>query len=230
MVEVRQVQTDGYQSCYGTGCRCFQPVHHLFLADGFHEPRYHHEEDDEQVVVGHLDVVGANLEGSEDSCNDQSPQVFAAVGQHDTCNHRRQIGQRPHLPDVSGGNDNQEVGREGPQYGAQSCQIATEVEGAQQNVEAQEVRKQVPHVLGQPQVVGIDGRRQRVGAVVRRCRLERRHAAEQSIRPARTLTRALIILQLFLTSSTACRGVVTEEDATLRVGREEIGKSHYGKQ
>ena len=81
-------------------------------------------------------MVRVNLEGREHGRQHQSPQVFPPIGQYQSGNHRRQIGQSPHLPDMSGGDDDQEIGREGPDDRTQCRQMLTEVEGPQQDIEA----------------------------------------------------------------------------------------------
>ena len=81
----------------------------LILAHSLHEPCNHHEQDDEQVIVSHLHMVGIDLKRREHSCNNQSPQVFPLIGQNDTRYHRRQVGQSPHLPDMSCGDDDEEI-------------------------------------------------------------------------------------------------------------------------
>ena len=139
-------------------------------------------------------MVGIDLEGSEDGGHDEAPQIFPSVGQHDTGYHRGQISQCPYLPDVPRCNDDEEVGGEGPDDGAQHGQMLTEVEGAQQDVEAQQVGKHVPYVLWQPQMVGIGQHRQVVGGVVRGRHLIRRHAREEGIGPPGTFSCALIVL------------------------------------
>ena len=89
----------------------------LLIADGIYQPSYHHRKDDEQIVVGHLHVVGVNLECSENGCEQESPQIFASIGQHKSCYQWWQIGQSPHLPDVSCSDDDKEIGAERPNYG-----------------------------------------------------------------------------------------------------------------
>ena len=74
-------------------------------------------------------MVGVDLKSRKHRCQQQSPQVLALISQHDTRNHWRQIGQGPHLPDVAGGNDNQEIGGKRPKYTAQRRQMLTEVKG-----------------------------------------------------------------------------------------------------
>ena len=135
MIEVRQVHTQAEDTgCQRNSCSLCKP-HELFLPDGFHEPRDDQEEDDKRIVIRHLHVVGINLEGGKDSRYHKAPQVFPAIGQYDTRNQRWQIGQRPYLPDMSGSDDNQEIGAESPDDGTQRSQMLTKIEGTQQNVE-----------------------------------------------------------------------------------------------
>ena len=84
------------------------------LADGIYQPGNHHGQDDKQIVIRHLHVVGINLESSENGCEHKAPQIFAPIGQHKSCNQWWQIGQSPHLPDVTCSNDDEEIGAEGP--------------------------------------------------------------------------------------------------------------------
>ena len=117
MIEVREVQTDTDKRTHDAYSRSFEEMTDLILAHGFHEPCNHHEQDDEQVIVGHLHMVGIDLKRREQGRDDQAPQVFPPVGQHDTRYHRWQIGQCPHLPDMSCGNDDEEIARERPYHG-----------------------------------------------------------------------------------------------------------------
>ena len=75
-------------------------------------------------------MVGQHLKGCKEGRHQHSPQVFAPVGQHHASYHRRQIGQRHHLPDVACGNDDKEIAGESPHDGSQCRQILTEVKGA----------------------------------------------------------------------------------------------------
>ena len=93
-------------------------------------------------------MVGVDLEGREHRREQQSPQVFPLIGEYDTRDHRRQIGQCPHLPDMSCSNDNKEIGGEGPDDGTQRRHILSEVEGPQQDIEAQQIGEDEPYVFG----------------------------------------------------------------------------------
>ena len=136
------------------------------LADGLYQPGDDHEQDDKQIIIGHLHMVRVDLKGREDSRDQQSPQVSSPIGQYHTGNHRRQIGQCPDLPDMSGGDDNQEIGRERPDDRAERRQMLSEVESPQQDIESQQVHEHIPHVLWQPQVIGINHLRQQVGRAI----------------------------------------------------------------
>ena len=230
VVQVRQVQTDGNSRCHHTGAKSLCQVLILLLAQTVNAERNDHRQDDEQIVVRHLYVVRQHLEGTEDGSDEHAPEVFTPEGQHHTGNHRRQVRQRHHLPDVSGGNDDEEVAGERPHDGPQCRQILTEVEGTQQDVEAQQVGKDIPHVLGQPQVIPRRGLRQQLRRVVRRRQLIRRHTAKQRIGPARALAGTLVILHCLLTGTSPSRRVVTVEHPALNVGREEVGKRNRHKQ
>ena len=162
MIEVRQIDAHADGSTNGTNGDSLPKPRQLMFADGIHQPGYNQEEYDEQIIIGHLHVVRIDLKGREHSRQQQAPQVFPPKGKHDTGNERRQISQGPHLPYMTCGNNNQEIGREGPDNTSQRRQLLTEVEGPQQDVESQEIGKHIPHVLRQPEVIGIGGLRQYV--------------------------------------------------------------------
>ena len=175
-------------------------------------------------------MVGIDFEGREDCCDDESPQVFASIGQHDTGYHWGQIGQGHHLPDVARGDDDEEIAAESPDDTAQYGQILTEVEGSQQNIESQQIGKHQPHIFGKPEVIDVLGALEQLLAIVGRRHLIGWHTAEDGVGPAGLLAGLLLVLYRFLAGATSCRGVVTIENATVEVGRHEIDKSDDGKQ
>ena len=81
--------------------------------------------------------------------------------------------------------------------------MLTEVKGAQHDIEAQQIDKQIPHIIGQPQVIGLFYGRQRSGTAIRRGNLIGGHTREDGIGPSRALTRTIIILCTLLTQSDA---------------------------
>ena len=117
------------------------------FAKSIYQPGDEEEEDDEHIIIGHLHMVGVDLEGCEDSRQQETPHVFSPISKHQPGNQRRQISQSPHLPDMSGSDDNQEIGGKSPEDRTQSRQVLTEVEGPQEDIETQEIGKHIPHIL-----------------------------------------------------------------------------------
>ena len=136
MIEVRDIDADTNSSTHHTGGCCLHQVLILLLIQSLNAERDDHCQHDEQIIVGHLHLVRQHLQSSKECRHQHTPQVFATIGQHHTRNHRRQVGQRHHFPDMSGSNDNKEIAAERPDDSSQSRQIDTEVEGTQQNIEA----------------------------------------------------------------------------------------------
>ena len=173
-------------------------------------------------------MVGQHFQRCKNRRNQHAPQVFTPIGQHHTGNHWRQVGQRHHLPDMSCSNNDEEVAAERPYHSTQGRQIDAEVKGTQQDIEAQQVHEDIPHILGQSEVIdGLYLRQQGRTGVCRR-HLVGRHTSKQGIRPTGTLSRTLQIFRCFLSCSTSCRRVVAIEHTSLDVSGEEVGKrNHY---
>ena len=108
--------------------------------------------------------------------------------------------------------------------------MLTEVEGTQQDIEAQQIGKYEPYVLWQPEVIGIDSLRQQIRRTIRWCHLISRHTTKEGVCPTAALTRLLQIFDTLLTSTSSCGGIMAIENAPLDVGREEISKGQDGKQ
>ena len=229
VIEIRDIDTDTDDGSHDAGRRGPQQMLPPALPQGFDGKGYHHRQDYKQIIVGHLHVVGMHLQGGKECRHHTAQQVFSPVGQHDARYHWRQIGQRHHLPYMPGGNDDEEITGESPHDGTQRSQIPAEVESPQQDVESQQIGKHIPHVLRQPQVVGIGHSTQCIGTVVRRSHLVGGHAAEQGVSPTCALTRPLLILVHFLTCPAHRRRVVAIQDAPLDVCRKEIGKRNHCK-
>ena len=98
-------------------------------------------------------MVGLNLKSCKQSCYNKSPYILAPISKNNTGYHRWQISKSHNLPDVSSGNNDEEITAESPYYRAKNGQFATEVESTQQYVEAQQIGKYIPHILGQPQMI-----------------------------------------------------------------------------
>ena len=122
-------------------------MHEALLTYGINEVSYYDEQYNKEVVIGHLHMVGIDLKCREDTRYGKSCKVFPPVGKQYTCYHRWQIGEGHHFPYMTCCYDDEEIAAESPYYGAQRGQIPTEVKGTKHNIEAQEVCKDIPHIL-----------------------------------------------------------------------------------
>ena len=224
MIEVAEIDDHADGSSHEAHAGGLAELREALVADGVDEVSDDHEEDDEHIIICHLHVVGLYLKRREYGCDDESPQILATIGKHNARYHRRQISQGYYLPDVSGGYDDEEIGAERPYYGAKHSQLATEIEGSEKDVESEKVSKDVPHVLGKPEMIKIAHLIEDGLAVIRRSHLISRHASEERVGPACAFSGTLIILRQLHSRSASCGGVVTIKDASFGVCREEIGK------
>ena len=119
MVEIAQVEANTYGGSRHTNGSGLAQVCPLLLADSVYHEGYHHQQNDKQIVVGHLHVVGLHLKGGENGSHYQPRPVFAPIGQHHTRYHGRQICQGHHLPQVTGGDDDEKITGESPNNRAQ---------------------------------------------------------------------------------------------------------------
>ena len=182
------------------------------------------EQDDEQEVVGHLHMVGHDLQGDEEGCEYAACQQLAPVGEHDARYCGRDVGKGDELPDVSRRNQNEEVGREGPHDAAQACQPCRYAECPQQDVEAQHQDERQVDVGGQEELVYFLCPLQRYGRVVGRGYLVGRHSAEKGIGPAGAFACLFVILFGFLSGAGAGCGVVLEQNTSFYIRRKKVGE------
>ena len=83
MVKVRQIGCHTYQGCYHQYCRGTEELLQYLVAPGLFKVGAHEEQDDKEEVIGHLYVVGLNLQGYKQCRHNASPQQLSPVGQHD---------------------------------------------------------------------------------------------------------------------------------------------------
>ena len=76
---------------------------------------------------------------------------------------------------MSGSDDDKEIAGESPHYGSQSGKIPTEIEGTQQEVEAEKIYEYVPYILRKPEMISIHHLGEAARATVTRRRLIGRH-------------------------------------------------------
>ena len=183
------------------------------------------EQDDEQEVVGHLHVVGHDLQGDEEGCEYAACQQLAPVGEHDARYCGRDVGKGDELPDVSGGYQD----KEGPHDAAQACQPCRYAECPQQDVEAQHQDKRQVDIGGQEELVYFLCPLQRYGRVVGRGYLVGRHSAEEGIGPAGAFACLFVILFGFLSGTGTGSNVMLEQNAVLYVRRKKVDEGNQNK-
>ena len=229
MIKVGEVERDTDEGTHSANSRSLTKTSQLLLLNGFNQEGNHHEEDDEEVIISHLHVVGIHLESREDGCQEQAFQILAAISQHHSRNHRRQISQCPYLPDMTGCDNDKEVGRECPDDTTQRRQRLSEIESTQHDVEAKKIYEYIPYIIWQPQVISLSYLVEHLGTAIRRRHLISWHSAEYRVGPASSLASLLLVKFLLMSQSLACRRVVTEQDSSVHVGRHEVGEGDYRK-
>ena len=109
MVEVAGVDGDAEEAAEGEGGAGFDPVGDLLLSDGLYEPCYGHEADGEEEVVGHLYVVGEDLQSHEDACETETEAILAAVAECHAADGGGYEGEGEDFPDMSCCDDDEVV-------------------------------------------------------------------------------------------------------------------------
>ena len=148
------------------------------LTNGIDKETNDEEEDNKEIVIGHLHMVGIDLKRREDARYGKSCKVFPPVGKQYTCYHRWQIGKCHHFPYMTCCYDDEEIAAESPYYGAQRGQIPTEVKGTKHDIEAKQVCKHIPHILRQPQVISLNDAIKTLCTLIRWSTLIGRHTTE----------------------------------------------------
>ena len=73
MIQVRKIQGNTDRSSHDTDARSLQQMDILLADKSFDDECQHHEEDDNQIVVRHLHMVGQYLKSPKQRCHDESP-------------------------------------------------------------------------------------------------------------------------------------------------------------
>ena len=123
---------------------------------------------------------------------------------------------------MSGSDDDEKVGRECPDDTSQRRQRLSEVEGTQHDIEAQEVYKDIPYIVWQPQMICLHNLAEHLITVIRRRHLIGRHTAKHRVRPSCSLSRLLLEEFLFMSQSLSCRCIMSEEDSSVHIGRHKV--------
>ena len=162
VIEVRCVQADCYHRGDGDGGGGFQQMAGFALTKALNGECSEHQQLWYQEVIRHLHMVAVNLKRGKKGGDNEAPQVFAFEAHHHSGYRRRDISQGDGLPEVAGGDDDEEIAGERPNDGTERSHPAAEVERAEQDVEAQHRHEHIPHVVGQAQMVNLFNKRHRL--------------------------------------------------------------------
>ena len=178
-------------------------------------------------------MVRHNLQGHEECRQQSSRQALAPIAKHHTCDGRRNIGQGDELPDVTGRNDDEEVGRECPDDGSEGRHPCPEVESTQQDVEAEQHHEHIPHVGRQVKMIQILDALQQVRRVIAGCHLIGRHPTEDGVCPAGTFAGTFQIFLALLPCTDARHRVMLAQDASFghcrtKIHKRDDRKHHHG--
>ena len=92
-------------------------------------------------------MVGKYLKGRKQGCDNKSGTIAPTVGQQYAAYHRWEIGESHDFPDMTCGDDYQEIAGECPHDGSKGGEIPLEVKCAQHNIESKEICEDVPYIL-----------------------------------------------------------------------------------
>ena len=120
---------------------------------GFNQKRQCHEGDDEGEVIAHLHMVGHYLQRHEEGRDECAPQITSAVTEHHAGDGGRDVGQSVELPDVTGADDDEVIAGESPHHSTEGGHPRLEVEGTQEDIEAQQHHKHQHHIVREVELV-----------------------------------------------------------------------------
>ena len=229
VVEVGEVDERTEQSAHHHSGSGFAPMAQRSLSHCVNAIGHDDEEHREEEIVGHLDVVAQHLQGGEQPRDNQSPEVFAAIGEHQSGDGGRDEGEGIDLPNVSCRDDNQKVGRERPRRSAKRREQRPKAEGAHEQIEPEEVEKKVGERTGGEQAHDASHPAEGFGRAVSRCNLVGGHPRKDTVRPARTFARGFIEGRLFLPLPHTGHRIVTTEHKPVQNGRGKIEETQQKK-
>ena len=224
VVEVGKIGCHTDKGCdkhYGT---CFEEFGECLVSPCIFKVCSYDEQDDKQEVVGHLHMVRHDLQGDEEGCQDAAGQQLAPVGKYNARYCGWDVGKGDELPDVSCGNQDEEVGRKSPHDAAQSRQPHRYAEYPQEDVETQHEDKRQVDVAGKKELVYFLRPLQRCGRVVGWRDLISRHSAEEGIGPAGAFACLFVIFFGLLSGSGSGGSIMLEQDASFYIRWEEVSE------
>ncbi|CDB98328.1 unknown [Bacteroides sp. CAG:443] len=230
MVDIRQVNTYTQDTCNHKYSGRFQELRETLFLPCRNSISYGDKQHDKEEIIRHLHVVRHNLQCHEQSSHQTTPQILTSVYQDHTCYGRRYVSKCHKLPDMSGSNDDKEVGRKSPDNCSQGRQPDFKIECAQQDVEAQQHDKDVSGISREKQPVDFLNKIQCTARFISRSQLISRHSTEQRVCPSGSFAMLFVIFLMFSSGSDTCYSIVLCQDASFCNGRKEISDRYYCKE
>ena len=109
VVEVRQIGRHAEQSCHECHGRALEEGGQCVAHEGIDAVEKHEEADDEEEIIGHLHVVAQHLESGEECRDGRAAPIFSPHAEHHAADGGRYEGEREGFPQVSGGDDDEEI-------------------------------------------------------------------------------------------------------------------------
>ena len=114
VVKIGQVDGHAQQATNGKGDTALQPAHHALTAQVGEQPSYRQGKDGQQEVIGHLHMVGNNLQCHEQTADRYAPTALASITECHTTYGGRYESQGVEFPDMSCRYDDEVVTGECP--------------------------------------------------------------------------------------------------------------------
>ena len=221
----REIRPCGEYACGGEYRRAFPEVPEAFVPQGrdaLADPEGGHGQEE---IVGDLRVVGADFERRRERRERPARPHVSPQGHPRTAHHQRGIDQRPHLGDVPGAYDQQEIGREPVGQRRDDADPGVDAEDEQhqphgRHGEEEERRGRVDEFHDLPHGAFDDLRG--VGHVDQ----EGGHAAEHAARPLGVFARGRAHVADVLCHAFVLHHVVLGQYFAAEL-RGEIGRAHY---
>ena len=227
--QLARLWQDGQQPCK---CEHARGLGHLdsFPVQTRPDPRTHADgTQHEQEVIGHLDVVGRQVQGREPRRHTRTGPHAPTVGQDDPRQHTGHGGNGPHLGGVAGRQVQDVQTREAKSQAQQQRQPRRQPETQAQNVGREHRHHDRAHLNGDDLPNG-HPRPPRCGPDVGARDLGGGHAAKHAVRPMRDLALALLHVAGLLGHANVVLGVALIQPLALQHHRREQhgrGEEHH---
>ena len=201
---------------------------HLLLADSDHEPSQDKSRHDEEEIVGHLGVIALQLQGSKESSQRRTGEVFAAIKQRQPADGGWYICQGDKLPDMSRADQDYEIGGESPCHSPEERDIPLHLHAEPHDEEAHHHDKEQIGGIRQTEHKDLAHPVEPTIGLITWGDLEIGHTSEQGVGPARIFAGGFtVVLHLPAVGKTLHR-VGLLQHITLHIIGEEKKNGHDG--